>query len=164
MAHFPQAERRRLHKEFTFLSEDWHDLGIVFLAKSVKDVVPATFAPVGFLDALAAGGRLKDARFALVGYGMDETFRVDGFRKIATSSFMALRKAWLYTSMNPTLGDAGGCIGDSGGPKLYSDGSTEYVVAVESWGDAVCRALDIGYRVDTASAQAFIAAAISANP
>lgn len=149
-----------VHPEFTFLSEDWHDLGVVFLAKTVKDVVPATLAPVGFLDALAAQDKLTNARFATVGYGMDETFQVDGNRRIGYTSFLALRDAWLYTSMNPSLGDAGGCIGDSGGPRLYSDGTVEYVVGVESWGDAVCRALDIGYRVDTASAQAFIASAI----
>lgn len=151
------------HPEFTFLSEDWHDVAVVILEKPVKDIAPAKVAPVGFLDGLAAEGRLADAQFPLVGYGMDETFAVDGSRRIGVSSFTALRETWLYTSMNPTLGDAGGCFGDSGGPKLYSDGSAEYVVAVESWGDAVCRALDIGYRVDTTSAQAFIQAAIAAN-
>lgn len=49
---------------------------------------------------------------------------------------------------------AGGtCYGDSGGPNLL--GGTDVVAAITITGDAVCRATNVTYRLDTVSARTF---------
>ena len=60
--------------------------------------------------------------------------------------------------MNPALGDGGTCYGDSGGPNFLGAGSTEtnIVAATTITGDAMCRATNVVYRLDTASARSFL--------
>jgi hypothetical protein len=140
-----------------------HDIALVILSKPVRDLVPGKLAPAGYLDALEAAGALDGAAFASVGYGVDENFQVTSVRKVAYSGFVTLYGSFLQTSKNPALGFGGTCTGDSGGPKLYNDGTTEYIVATMNWGDAACQSLDMAYRVDTPSALEFIQRGISAN-
>ncbi len=73
---------------------------------------------------------------------------------VAVGELNAVNKTWLRISMNSSTGDGGTCYGDSGGPNFL--GSTTIVAAVTITGDAVCRATNVDYRLDTASARAFL--------
>jgi hypothetical protein len=55
--------------------------------------------------------------------------------------------------------DGGTCYGDSGGPHFLGAGETEtnVVVSLTVTGDAVCKATDKTYRVDTQAARDFLA-------
>jgi hypothetical protein len=64
-------------------------------------------------------------------------------------------KTWLRISMNPATGDGGTCYGDSGGPNFL--GTTDIIAAITITGDAVCRATNVDYRLDTTSARDFLA-------
>jgi secreted trypsin-like serine protease len=65
---------------------------------------------------------------------------------------------WLKLSMNPSTGSGGTCYGDSGGPHFLGAGAgeTNIVVSLTVTGDTPCRATDVTYRTDTASARAFL--------
>lgn len=69
-----------------------------------------------------------DQRFTSVGYGAYEVTNGPGGHR------------YLY--------------GDSGGPSLL--GRTQVVAAITITGDAVCRATNVTYRLDTASARSFL--------
>ena len=56
--------------------------------------------------------------------------------------------------MNPATGDGGPCYGDSGGPNFL--GASDIVAATTITGDAVCRATNVVYRLDTHSARGFL--------
>ena len=56
--------------------------------------------------------------------------------------------------MNPSTGSGGTCFGDSGGPHFL--GSSRLVVSITVTGDRFCRATDVTYRTDTASARDFL--------
>jgi hypothetical protein len=58
--------------------------------------------------------------------------------------------------MNPSIGDGGGCFGDSGGPHFLGGVGSNLLVSTTITGDAMCRATDKTYRLDTASARAFL--------
>jgi hypothetical protein len=61
--------------------------------------------------------------------------------------------------MNQTLGDAGTCYGDSGGPNFLGAGAAEtnIVAGTTITGDFMCRATNVVYRLDTPSARGFLA-------
>ncbi len=65
---------------------------------------------------------------------------------------------WLRISMNPAHGDGGTCYGDSGGPNFLGAGSgeTNIVAGTTITGDFMCRATNVDYRLDTASARSFL--------
>jgi hypothetical protein len=142
-----------------------NDLAVVLLDAPVMGVTPATLPPQGYLDQLGPRG-LRDLKFTAVGYGSQErilgggppTFGPYGGRRVAVGSFFALNKNWLRLSMNPALSDGGTCYGDSGGPNFLGayDTETNMIVGVTSTGDAPCRATNVIYRVDTASAREFL--------
>ncbi len=137
-------------------TSDPHDIGAIVLAKPVRDITPAKLAPVGYLDGLAASGVLAAATFINVGYGADENLEPTGVRMISHSSFLSLHNAWLYMSQNNHSDGGGTCFGDSGGPTFYDDGTTEWIVATVSWGDAQCVATNINYRADLQVGQDFV--------
>ena len=56
--------------------------------------------------------------------------------------------------MNPATGDGGTCYGDSGGPNFLGD--TNLLAATTITGDFMCRATNVTYRLDTASARSFL--------
>ena len=75
-------------------------------------------------------------------------------RVVATWPLNAINKAWLHISMNPATGNGGPCYGDSGGPNFL--GTSNIVAATTITGDAVCRATNVVYRLDTQSARTFL--------
>jgi hypothetical protein len=139
---------------------DPHDLAVVVFDKPVKGITPARLPTAGSLGNLKLG-----TPFTSVGYGAQSvtidhgpTFHYADTRYVATGSLWALNSSWLRVSMNPTLGDGGTCYGDSGGPNFLGAGATEtnIVAATTITGDFMCRATNVDYRLDTASARAFL--------
>jgi Trypsin len=134
------------------------DIAVVVLDDPVAGVTPARLPSANFLDSI----RLKDQRFTAVGYGTvreskrkgPQTLFFDAKRRFADQGFRSLTKSWLNLSMNPSTGSGGTCFGDSGGPHFL--GNSNLVVSITVTGDRFCRASDVTYRTDTASARAFL--------
>ncbi len=137
-------------------SSDPHDMAVVVLDTAPVGITPAAVAPVGHLDRAS----LKGTKVLSVGYGTIRESRKQGpqgildnsDRRQGTGTYLSLQDAWLRTSMNQATGNAGTCFGDSGGPHFI--GTT--LVAITAIGDSQCKAIDIAYRVDTATAHAFL--------
>ncbi|MDP9285096.1 MAG: trypsin-like serine protease [Actinomycetota bacterium] len=136
---------------------DPHDIAVVVLDKAVKGIAPATLPKANSLSSLSGS-----QQFTSVGYGAYEVTNGPGghqylyndVRGVATGTLNSTNKSWLRISMNPSTGNGGTCYGDSGGPNFL--GSTSIVAAVTITGDAVCRSTNVDYRLDTASARAFL--------
>jgi hypothetical protein len=140
---------------------DTHDLAVIVLDE------PLALPSYGALP--AAGLRLgKGSAITSVGYGIQELlpapggkvrFR-DGNRMRAESVVVSDRHSvadeFLKLSANPS-GDGGGtCFGDSGGPNLLA--GTNVVASVNSYvTNGNCAGVTYSYRLDTASARAFLA-------
>jgi hypothetical protein len=139
---------------------DPKDVAVVVLDKPVTGIAPARLPKAGSLGSLSAG-----TRFTSVGYGAQSvtidhgpTFHYADVRYVATGGLNALTPAWLRISMNPARGDGGTCYGDSGGPNFLGagPGETSIVAGTTITGDSMCRATNVDYRMDTASARAFL--------
>lgn len=140
---------------------DPHDLAVVVFDDAVTGITPAVLPQAGSLANLPS-----NQDFTSVGYGAQlvtidhgPTFHYADIRYVATSdTLFAINKAWLRISMNPSLGDGGTCYGDSGGPNFLGAGATEtnIVAATTITGDFMCRATNVVYRLDTASARGFL--------
>ncbi len=151
---------------FRGAQSDPYDLAVVVLDNPVSGITPAQLPEAGSLSSLA-----KDQGFTSVGYGAQSvtidhgpTFHYADIRYVATSdTLFAINKAWLRISMNPTLGDGGTCYGDSGGPNFLGAGEDEtgIVAATTVTGDFMCRATNVVYRLDTASARSFLGEFVS---
>lgn len=136
---------------------DPHDVAVVILDEAVKGITPARLPAAGSLSALQS-----NQPFTSVGYGAYEVTNGPGghrylyndVRMVATGTLNSTNKAWLRISMNPARGNGGTCYGDSGGPNFL--GTTDIVAATTITGDAVCRATNVDYRMDTPSARAFL--------
>ncbi|MEA2132711.1 MAG: hypothetical protein QOC68_620, partial [Solirubrobacteraceae bacterium] len=136
---------------------DPHDIAVVVLDHAVKGITPATLPKANSLSSLSGS-----QQFTSVGYGAYEVTNGPGghqylyndVRGVATGTLNSTNKSWLRISMNPSIGNGGTCYGDSGGPNFL--GSTGIVAAVTITGDAVCRSTNVDYRLDTASARAFL--------
>jgi Trypsin len=145
---------------------DPHDLAVVVLDRPVKGITPARLPAAGSLSNLPS-----NQGFTVVGYGAQSvtidhgpTFHYADVRYVGTSdTLFAVNNAWLRISMNPKLGDAGGCYGDSGGPNFLGAGRSEtnIVAATTVTGDFMCRATNVVYRLDTPSARSFLARFVS---
>jgi hypothetical protein len=150
------------HPDFGFSGpggfSDPHDIAVVVLDAPAAGITPARLPTLNQLDGMS----LKSQRFVAVGYGTvrnDKTkgpasLFFDGQRRFAEQSFNALNKQWLRLSMNPSTGSGGTCFGDSGGPHFI--GTSDVVASLTITGDRFCRATDVTYRTDTASARAFL--------
>jgi secreted trypsin-like serine protease len=136
---------------------DPHDIAVVVLDRPVTGIAPARLPAAGSLSGLRHG-----KTFTSVGYGAYEVTRGPGghqylyndVRGVAHGTLNAVTPSWLRISMNPATGDGGTCYGDSGGPNFL--GRTDIVAATTITGDAVCRATNVDYRLDTASARSFL--------
>jgi hypothetical protein len=136
---------------------DPHDVAVVVLDKAVKGIAPARLPQEGSLDSLANGDEIVS-----VGYGAQSvsmgaggaTFHYADIRYVAVGSVNSMNPAWIRASMNPSTGDGGTCYGDSGGPNFLGD--TNIVAGTTITGDFVCRATNVDYRLDTASARSFL--------
>jgi V8-like Glu-specific endopeptidase len=147
--------------DYNQAQSDPHDLAVVVLDKAVKGIEPARLPAAGSLDAAGLGTEITS-----VGYGAQSVtmgpgganFHYADVRYVATGTVNAVNAAWLRASMNPATGDGGTCYGDSGGPNFLGAGDTEtnVVAATTITGDFVCRATNVIYRLDTASARAFL--------
>jgi secreted trypsin-like serine protease len=136
---------------------DAHDIAVVVLDRAVKGITPAQLPEAGSLSDLSGS-----QTFTSVGYGAYEVtngpgghrYLYDDRRMVATGTLNAVNPTWLRISMNPSTGNGGTCYGDSGGPNFLGD--TNIVAAITITGDAVCRATNVDYRLDTESARAFL--------
>jgi hypothetical protein len=125
---------------------------------------PAQLPELGLLSRLRASGSIYAQTFTAVGYGTvrdvktggPHAFSFDGIRRYALQSFLSLQKAWLTLNMNPSTGNAGTCFGDSGGPHFLGGVSSNLIVSTTITGDAMCRATDKTYRLDTPWARDFL--------
>jgi hypothetical protein len=146
---------------YTGAQSDPHDIAVVVFDKPVKGITPARLPTAGSLANLPS-----NQGFTSVGYGAQSvtidhgpTFHYADVRFVGTSNTLfATNNAWLRISMNPVLGDGGPCYGDSGGPNFLGAGATEtnIVAATTITGDFMCRATNVVYRLDTASARSFL--------
>ena len=145
---------------------DTHDVAVIVLDQA-PGITPAQLPTAGLLDELKADHVLKDTLFTVVGYGTVRETNRTGFqgildnleRRRADQEFLSLTNAWLTLSMNLATSNGGGCYGDSGGPHFtHLDGEeTSIVASITVTGDAVCKATDTTYRMDTESARGFLA-------
>jgi secreted trypsin-like serine protease len=140
---------------------DPHDIAVVVLDKPINNIAPARLPTAGQLDSLSGS-----QRFTAVGYGGQEPVNQPGgpviayldTREYSTETLNAINPAWLRLSQNPAKGDGGACYGDSGGPNFLGAGASEtnIVAATTITGDALCKATNVTYRTDTASARNFL--------
>ncbi|MGH2750089.1 MAG: S1 family peptidase [Actinomycetota bacterium] len=143
-------------------NNDPHDIAVIVLDEPVTTQGLAELPEENLLDDMKS--ELRDQTFTAVGYGTIRETRKKGpqnilpnlERRMALQSFNALNKAWLRLSMNEATGDGGTCFGDSGGPHFLGGEESNLVVSITVTGDAVCKATDDTYRVDTQSARDFL--------
>jgi len=146
---------------FDQAQSDPHDLAVVVLDKPVTGIAPARLPKEGSLAGLSG-----DQKFTSVGYGAQsvtngpggKTFHYADVRFVAVGTLNSITPAWLRISQNLSTGNGGTCYGDSGGPNFLGAGSSEtnIVAGVTITGDTPCRSTNVDYRVDTASARAFL--------
>ena len=146
---------------------DSGDIGALILQSNVHGVTPATLPTCGLLDQLSAQNGLKTAVFTAVGYGLQNRVVGGGVpyfqdmnpipRMYSFSSFNSLNGGYIRLSQNPSTGNGGTCFGDSGGPNFMNLNSQQILAAITITGDSVCRSTNVDYRLDTASAQGFLA-------
>ena len=139
---------------------DPHDIAVVVLDRRVN-IATAQLPAAGSLSSLP-----QNQGITAVGYGAQSvtngaggiTYHYADTRFVATGTLNAVNPAWLRVSQNPATGDGGACYGDSGGPNFLGAGSAErnIVAATTITGDAICRATNVVYRLDTPSARAFL--------
>jgi len=146
---------------------DSGDIGALILQSNVHGVTPATLPACGLLDQLAAQNGLKTAVFTNVGYGVQNRVVSGGVpffqdinpipRMYSFSSFNSLNGGYIRLSQNPSTGNGGTCFGDSGGPNFMNLNGQQIIGAITITGDSVCRSTNVDYRLDTVSAQGFLA-------
>ena len=144
------------------------DIAVLILDQNVEGITPATLPSCRLLDQLAAHNGLKSAFFTNVGYGLQNRVVGGGVpffqdlnpipRMFSYSGFNSLTRGFLRLSQNPATGNGGTCFGDSGGPNFLLVNGQDVLVAITITGDSACRATNVDYRVDTPSAQEFLAA------
>jgi hypothetical protein len=137
---------------------DPHDIAVIVFDKPIKGITPARLPAADSLANLTGS-----QQFTSVGYGAYQVtnspggheFFYNDVRMVATGTLNTVTPSWLRISMNPARGDGGTCYGDSGGPNFL--GTTNIVASTTITGDAICRATNDTYRLDTPSARAFLA-------
>ena len=146
---------------------DSGDIGVLILNNSVRGVTPATLPTCGLLDHLAAQNGLKAAMFTNAGYGLQNRVVGGGVpfyqdlnpipRMFSFSGFNSLNGGYLRLSQNSSTGNGGTCFGDSGGPNFMTLNGKQLITSITITGDTVCRSTNVDYRLDTVSAQGFLA-------
>jgi secreted trypsin-like serine protease len=140
-----------------------YDIAVVVLDRPVN-VEPVELPTLRLLDRLKAEHRLKRQTFTAVGYGTRRETQQGGYqsifdnvkRRYVEQTFESLQDQWIQLSMNPATGDGGTCYGDSGGPHFLGGVDSNLEVALTVTGDAVCKATDRDYRLDTPEAREFL--------
>ena len=141
-------------------------MGVVTLATPVTHIEPIELPTEGFLDAAAAKGDLVGHSFVNVGYGVvpsdrgRPSFQDAGIRRVSTSLFKGLTRAYLLLNMRTdATGEGGACYGDSGSPKFFETapgGRSNLVPAITFGGDHVWRAHNYNQRLDIPSVRGFL--------
>lgn len=148
-------------------SADSHDIAVIKVngAELAErwSFTPATLPSAGQLSEL--GSRALDAEtWQVMGYGTQEalnqpggqTHPGGGVRMKATVDFDALNKTWVRLAMNESRDLGGACYGDSGGPNFVTLDGELILAGTTITGDAPCYATNVAYRMDSASARAFL--------
>lgn len=123
------------------------DLAVVVLDAPAAPA-PAALPGAGRVDTLAKGDLVTSVGYGYHGRDADGRWLYDGLRRFAASPVLRSGKLRLVVS----TAAAGPCLGDSGGPQLVGD----TVLSVTSTGSNDCSGTAEGYRLDTASARAFL--------
>lgn len=152
---------------FNVAQSDSGDIGVLILERDVRGVTPATLPACGLLDQLVAQNGLKAATFTNVGYGVQNRVVGGGLpffqdlnpipRMFSFSSFNSLNEGYMRLSQNNSTGNGGTCFGDSGGPNFLTLSGQQLIASITITGDTVCRSTNVVYRLDTVSAQGFLA-------
>lgn len=152
---------------FSPAQSDSGDIGVLILDRNVRGITPATLPACSLLDGLVAQNGLKTATFTNVGYGLQNRVVGGGVpffqdlnpipRMFSFSSFNSLNGGYLRLSQNASTGNGGTCFGDSGGPNFLTVDGQQTIVSITITGDSVCRSTNVDYRLDTVSAQGFLA-------
>jgi secreted trypsin-like serine protease len=153
--------------QYNWSQDDPHDIAVVVFDRAIPNVTPARLPRRGQFDSLP-----HNQQFTAVGYGGQEPIVTPGSgpvigyldtREFSTSTLNAVNPAWIRNSQNPATGDGGACYGDSGGPNFLGAGKTEtnVVAGTTITGDAICRATNVIYRLDTDSARNFLVAFVA---
>lgn len=152
---------------FNQAQSDAGDIGVLILERDVRGVTPAALPSCGLLDQLVAQNGLKTATFTNVGYGVQNRVVGGGVpffqdlnpipRMFSFSSFNSLNGGYLRLSQNNSTGNGGTCFGDSGGPNFLTVNGQQLIASITITGDTVCRSTNVAYRLDTVSAQGFLA-------
>lgn len=141
------------------------DIAVIVLDTAVTGIQPVELPTEGFLSELRASHDLRSQRFAAVGYGdvrddfsggFGNLLGADVTRMVAMQSAINLQRQWLLLDMNPHTGSGGTCYGDSGGPHFIKSIDPNLQVSLTVTGDAVCKATDLTYRLDTPEAREFL--------
>lgn len=151
------------HPEYPGKGNSPFDIAVVILeAPQAADV--AQLPAAGQFDRLKQSNR--DQQFTAVGYGLEEsipgpggiTYNTPNARRVSTPSLVAVNKEWMTLLQNPATGDSGTCFGDSGAPNFLGPNAepTGVVAAITITGDAVCRATNVVFRLDTSMAREFL--------
>jgi len=157
---------------FNQAQSDSGDIAVLIVDESdTAGITPAALPTSHLLDQLSKSNGLKNSVFTAVGYGVQDRVVGGGRpffqdtnpipRMFAFESFNALNKGYLRMSQNPATGNGGACFGDSGGPNFLTVEGTRLIAAITITGDAVCRATNVAYRLDTDSARDFLAPHVS---
>jgi secreted trypsin-like serine protease len=141
---------------------DAYDIAMVTLA-TPQSATPAQLPTLGLMNTYSQQ-QLRGLTFTAVGYGLTRTSKKTGphafadpeARLVAQQSLNSLKPTWLNLSMNPSTGNGGTCYGDSGGPHFLGGMTSNLLVSLTVTGDAMCRATDLTYRLDTFVAQEFL--------
>ncbi len=150
---------------FDVHAPDPNDVAVITFETDVEGIIPAVLPTPGLLDELGQQNGLKDQLFTVVGYGVNQRIVGEGpptlvrdlNRRFATSGLNALGQAMLRLSMNSEKGYGGAHAGDSGGGIFLGQSNT--IVAVV--GNRGTPGMYQGYRLDTASARAFLSSFVT---
>jgi hypothetical protein len=151
---------------------DSGDIAVLLVSdRDTRGITPAKLPVANLLDQLAARNGLENSVYTNVGYGLQNRVVGGGVpyyqdrnpipRMYSYSTFNALNNTYLRLSQNPSTGDGGTCFGDSGGPNFMDVNGARTLVAITITGDSVCRATNVTYRTDSASARAFLSSYVS---
>lgn len=149
----------RADPQYSPVQSDPHDIAVVVLDRPINNLTPSRLPLPGSLSSVTGS-----QTFTSVGYGAMQVvnapggkqYLYDDVRMAGVGTLNSVNPAWLRISMNAATGDAGTCYGDSGGPNFL--GSSNVIAATTITGDAVCRATNVVYRLDTTSARNFLRA------
>ena len=157
---------------FNQAQSDSGDIAVLLVdPRQTRGITPATLPTAGLLDRLVASGAFNGAPVINVGYGLQNRVVGGGVpffqdlnpipRMFSFSAFDALNPGYIRYSQNPATGDGGTCFGDSGGPQFFDRGGTRIQISITITGDAVCRATNVSYRLDSDGARSFLAPFVS---